>query len=117
MTTPHSLDPARHPAGIHFTRFWIAALLGIVMLLLWPGSGMAGGRVQEFLPKAQPADFFRGADRFGAPQGDPPLVPVHQGDRLLGYVSEEINWARRRRAPLWPRRCRELLAELAYPGA
>ena len=47
---------------------------------------MAAGRVQEFLPKAQPADFFPGADRFGAPQGDPPLVPVHQGGRLLGYV-------------------------------
>src|SRR5690606_19686589 len=44
------------------------------------------GRVQEFLPKAQPADFFPGADRFGTPQGDPPLVPVQQGDRLLGYV-------------------------------
>ncbi|MCG7393220.1 NosR/NirI family protein [Microvirga sp. ACRRW] len=47
---------------------------------------MAAGRVQEFLTKAQPADFFPGADRFGAPQGDPPLVPIHQGDRLLGYV-------------------------------
>nr|WP_246776571.1 NosR/NirI family protein [Microvirga sp. VF16] len=42
--------------------------------------------MEEFLPKAQPAEFFPGADRFGAPQGDPPLVPVHQGDRLLGYV-------------------------------
>ncbi|WP_239468647.1 4Fe-4S binding protein, partial [Microvirga arvi] len=56
------------------------------MFLLWTGPGMAAGRVQEFLPKAQPADFFPGADRFGPPQGDPPLVPVHQGDRLLGYV-------------------------------
>lgn len=57
-----------------------------MMLLLWASPGMAAGRVQEFLPKAQPAEFFPGADRFGAPQGDPPLVPVHQGDRLLGYV-------------------------------
>lgn len=56
------------------------------MLLLWTGPGMAAGRVQEFLPKAQPAEFFPGADRFGTPQGDPPLVPVQQGDRLLGYV-------------------------------
>ncbi|WP_239467965.1 4Fe-4S binding protein, partial [Microvirga arvi] len=56
-------------------------------MLLWTTApGMAAGRVQEFLPKAQPADFIPGADRFGAPQGDPPLVPVHQGDRLLGYV-------------------------------
>ncbi|MCD6072907.1 MAG: 4Fe-4S binding protein, partial [Microvirga sp.] len=57
-----------------------------MMLLLWASPGMAAGRVQEFLPKAQPAEFFPGADRFGTPQGDPPLVPVHQGDRLLGYV-------------------------------
>jgi NosR/NirI family nitrous oxide reductase transcriptional regulator len=57
-----------------------------MMVLLWVSPGMAAGRVQEFLPKAQPADFFPGADRFGAPQGDPPLVPVHQGDQLLGYV-------------------------------
>lgn len=56
------------------------------MLLLWAGPGMAAGRVQKFLPKAQPAEFFPGADRFGTPQGDPPLVPVHQGARLLGYV-------------------------------
>jgi len=56
------------------------------MVLLGSAPGMAASRVQEFLPKAQPADFFPGADRFGTPQGDPPLVPVHQGDRLLGYV-------------------------------
>ncbi len=60
------------------------ALLGAVMLFLWTGPGMAAGRVMEFLPKAQPSEFFPGADRFGAPQGNPPLV--HQGDRLLGYV-------------------------------
>lgn len=57
-----------------------------MMLLVWAGPGMAAGRVQEFLPKAQPADFFPGADRFGPAQGDPPIVPVNQGDRLLGYV-------------------------------
>ncbi|MBM6583012.1 hypothetical protein ILT44_22670 [Microvirga sp. BT689] len=81
MAKTHSPDPARHLANTDLKLLWIVALLGIVMLLLWPGSGMAAGRVQEFLPKAQPADFFPGADRFGAPQGDPPLVPVHQGDR------------------------------------
>nr|WP_262265940.1 NosR/NirI family protein [Microvirga sp. HBU67655] len=42
--------------------------------------------MQEFLPKAQPAEFFPGAERFGPPQGDPPLVPAYQGDRLLGYL-------------------------------
>jgi NosR/NirI family nitrous oxide reductase transcriptional regulator len=51
------------------------------------GRTSRGGRAHpEFLPKAQPAEFFPGADRFGAPQGDPPIIPTYQGDRLLGYV-------------------------------
>jgi len=86
LAKAHSLDPDRLLANIDLKRLWMVALLGFVILLLWTSSGMAAGRVQEFLPKAQPADFFPGADRFGAPQGDPPLVSVQQGDRLLGYV-------------------------------
>ncbi|WP_262268343.1 NosR/NirI family protein [Microvirga yunnanensis] len=61
-------------------------LLGIFLLLSCAGQAFATGRVQEFLPKAQPAEFYPGADRFGLPQGDPPLVPAYQGDRLLGYI-------------------------------
>ncbi|WP_373371174.1 4Fe-4S binding protein [Microvirga yunnanensis] len=61
-------------------------LLGIFLLLSCAGQAFATGRVQEFLPKAQPAEFFPGAERFGPPQGDPPLVPAYQGDRLLGYL-------------------------------
>jgi NosR/NirI family nitrous oxide reductase transcriptional regulator len=38
------------------------------------------------LPKASPADFFAGADRFGPQQGDPPIVPVYRGDQLQGFV-------------------------------
>ena len=64
----------------------ILALLGLLTLLFWSSYGMAAGRVQEFLPKAQPSEFFPGADRYGPAQGDPPLVPAYQGDRLLGYV-------------------------------
>lgn len=81
-----SLRPAR---SISIAIQWILpilALFGTLILLLWAGQAVAAGRVQEFLPKAQPADFFSGADRFGQPQGDPPLVPAYQGDRLLGYV-------------------------------
>jgi NosR/NirI family nitrous oxide reductase transcriptional regulator len=39
-----------------------------------------------YLPKASPADFFANADRFGPPQGDPPIVPVYRGDQLQGFV-------------------------------
>ena len=57
-----------------------------MLFLLFTAPALAAGRVQEFLPKAQPAEFFPDADRFGPSQGDPPLVPAYQGDRLLGYV-------------------------------
>lgn len=64
-----------------------ALILGILFLLFTvAGPVLAAGRVEEFLPKAQPAEFFAGADRFGPAQGNPPLIPVYQGDRLLGYV-------------------------------
>ncbi|WP_409564958.1 4Fe-4S binding protein [Microvirga sp.] len=64
----------------------LLSLMGAFALLFWAGQAMAAGRVQEFLPKAQPSEFFPGADRFGTPQGDPPIIPVHQGDRLVGFV-------------------------------
>ena len=62
------------------------AVAGFTLLLLGAGQALAASRLQEFLPKAQPADVFPGADRLGTPQGDPPLVPAYGGDRLLGHV-------------------------------
>jgi NosR/NirI family nitrous oxide reductase transcriptional regulator len=63
-----------------------ALLLITVALVAWSGPTLAAGQVQEFLTKAQPGEFFPDADRFGPAQGDPPIVPAYQGDRLLGYV-------------------------------
>ncbi|XOC83280.1 4Fe-4S binding protein (plasmid) [Microvirga sp. M2] len=57
-----------------------------LLFLSLPHPAAAASRVGEYLPKAQPADFFPDADRFGRPQGDPPLLPAYQGDRLVGYV-------------------------------
>jgi NosR/NirI family nitrous oxide reductase transcriptional regulator len=62
------------------------ALLGALLFLIFAGPAYAAGQVQEFLAKAQPAELLPGADRFGSPQGDPPLVPAYQGDTLRGYV-------------------------------
>jgi NosR/NirI family transcriptional regulator, nitrous oxide reductase regulator len=64
----------------------LVILAACVLLLILNGPAMAAGRVQEFLGKAKPSELFSGADRFGPPQGDPPLVPVYGGDRLLGHV-------------------------------
>ena len=63
----------------------ILALLGLLTLLFWsarPGGGACAGVPAEgaavgVLPRSGP---LRPA------QGDPPLVPAYQGDRLLGYV-------------------------------
>ncbi len=57
-----------------------------LLLLLFTNQVSAASRVQEFLPKAQPGELIPGADRFGPPQGDPPLIPAYQGDRLVGQV-------------------------------
>nr|WP_244470643.1 NosR/NirI family protein [Microvirga massiliensis] len=55
-------------------------------MLILGGPVLAAGQVQEFLSKAQPAELLPDANRFGPPQGDPPLVPAYQGDTLRGYV-------------------------------
>jgi NosR/NirI family nitrous oxide reductase transcriptional regulator len=62
------------------------ALLALIWLALPTGAAVAAGRVQEFLGEAKPSDFFKDADRFGTPQGDPPVVPAYKGDLLLGFV-------------------------------
>ena len=43
------------------------------------GEARAAGRLSEFLGKAEPAELVAGANRFGAPQGDPAIVPALQG--------------------------------------
>lgn len=53
---------------------------------LWAGAAMAASDLATYLPKVAAGDFFAGADRFGPPQGDPPIVPVYRGDQLQGFV-------------------------------
>jgi NosR/NirI family nitrous oxide reductase transcriptional regulator len=53
---------------------------------LWAHAALAAGDLATYLPKVAPADFFQGADRFGPPQGDPPIVPVYRGEQLQGFV-------------------------------
>ena len=42
--------------------------------------------LNTYLSKVAPADFFAEADRFGPPQGGPPIIPAYRGDKLQGYV-------------------------------
>src|SRR6516165_7528749 len=55
-------------------------------VVLWTTPALAASDLATFLPNASPGDFFAGADRFGPPQGDPPIVPVYRGDQLQGFV-------------------------------
>ena len=56
------------------------------MPLLQGASAQGGSRLQDYLPKAQPADLFKDADRFGPPEGQPPMVRAFRGAQLIGYV-------------------------------
>ena len=65
--------------------FVLAAVL-LMCATLWAQAAYAASELATYLPKVAPADMFAGADRFGAPQGDPPIVPVYRGDQLQGFV-------------------------------
>ncbi len=68
----------------------LAATVVVAVLLICATfrtqAAFAAGNLATYLPKAAPADIFPGADRFGQPQGDPPIVPVYRGDQLQGFV-------------------------------
>ncbi|MDM9623374.1 MULTISPECIES: NosR/NirI family protein [unclassified Rhizobium] len=47
---------------------------------------MSAGQLPSYLEKIQPSDLFQGADRFGNPEGEPPIAPVYRGPDVLGYA-------------------------------
>ena len=84
MNNVRFIMPLHQAVGI---RRVVAALAAMFFLLLaFPIYASAASRLEEFLPKAQPGEIFEGADRFGAVQGDPPIVPVYRGNEIVGYV-------------------------------
>lgn len=64
----------------------LLAVLFAICAALWLEPACAAGNLADYLSKASPADFFPSAERFGPPQGDPPIVPVYRGDQLQGFV-------------------------------
>jgi NosR/NirI family nitrous oxide reductase transcriptional regulator len=64
-------------------------VLAIALTFIAAGASQAQqppAGLQQFLPKVQPAEFFQDADRFGPPQGDPPMVPAYKGNEVIGHV-------------------------------
>ncbi len=63
-----------------------AAAAVMVFAALASGTAFAADNLATHLSKAAPSDLFPSADRFGPVQGDPPIAPVYQSDKLLGFV-------------------------------
>lgn len=64
----------------------IVAAIVLTSVSLFARGAHAAQDLASYISKVSPADFFPGADRFGSPQGDPPVVPAYRGDRLQGFV-------------------------------
>ena len=67
----------------------VRALIAAVVLTastLLVCAAHAAQDLASYLPKISPTDFFPAADRFGPPQGDPPLTPAYRGEQLQGFV-------------------------------
>ncbi|MGJ5093244.1 4Fe-4S binding protein [Bradyrhizobium oligotrophicum] len=63
----------------------VAILIGLCAIAA-PRAAHAAGDLATYLSKITPGDLFPNADRFGVPQGEPPIMPVYRGDQLKGYV-------------------------------
>jgi NosR/NirI family nitrous oxide reductase transcriptional regulator len=64
----------------------IVAVFVALCMIAAPRPAHAAGDLAKYLSKITPGEFFPDADRFGAPQGEPPIAPVYRGDQLKGYV-------------------------------
>src|SRR6185312_12318958 len=64
----------------------VLVAMALFCALAWVDTAQAASDLKTYLPKSAPADFFPGADRFGPPQGDPPIAPVYRADKLQGFV-------------------------------
>jgi NosR/NirI family nitrous oxide reductase transcriptional regulator len=62
------------------------ALLLFGFLSVLPAQAYAKGRLEEFLPRLQPAEIDPAADHFGAAEGDPPVAPLLHGGEVVGYA-------------------------------
>ena len=65
----------------------------VFLVTVWAQVAHAAGDLANYLPKVAPADFFPAADRFGPPQGEPPILPVYRGDQLQGYIYLNADFA------------------------
>ena len=64
-----------------------ALLAGLLILLAGFGpADAAEALLSRYLGTVQPGDLAAGADRFGAPLPNAPVVPIHKGGALVGHA-------------------------------
>ncbi len=74
----------RKGAVIRRIALLLTAVIGLFAVFVAPA--MSAGQLPTYLGKIQPSELFKDADRFGDPEGEPPIAPVYRGGDLLGYV-------------------------------
>jgi len=66
----------------------VALVCGLLLLqcLAVIGVAHAGSELPRFIDAIKPAEIFPGADRLGAPTGEPPVAPAYKQGAQLGFV-------------------------------
>jgi len=71
-------------------RPWLKACTQVLIVLaatwLSVTACSAADQLATYMQKVQPSELFEGADRFGPPQGEPPIAPVLRKNEVLGYA-------------------------------
>jgi NosR/NirI family nitrous oxide reductase transcriptional regulator len=52
----------------------------------------AGSRLTEFIGKVPATELVPGADHYGPVQGNPPVIKVFAGERVVGYAFVNADW-------------------------
>lgn len=75
--------------GLLFRR-WLILLCAFLVLFF--STFAEAARLPEFLEKVPPAEIFPGADRYGAPEGNPLTARVFKGQQPVGlvYITSDV---------------------------
>ena len=76
----------RRMLGAGVAALALALALGLIGLASTTSPARAESRLPDFLREIGPAVLVPGADRYGPPEGDPPVVAAFAGDELKGWV-------------------------------
>ncbi|MCF1494481.1 4Fe-4S binding protein [Agrobacterium vitis] len=68
------------------TPFSLRPFLAALLIAVAAALPAFAADLPAYLQKVQPGEIFPGADRFGAPAGEPPIAPVYRGADLAGYA-------------------------------